>query len=52
VKLLRDPEFQKSMAAQLATGVHAYFTRTGIQLGVPSPSPVAPGDATTGAGGR
>lgn len=40
VKLLKDPEFQRDMARQLATGVVAYFKQAGVPLGG------APADST------
>ena len=36
VQLLRNAEFQRDMAKQLATGVVKYFAQAGIPLGVPS----------------
>ncbi|HEV2105866.1 MAG TPA: N-acetylmuramoyl-L-alanine amidase, partial [Candidatus Eisenbacteria bacterium] len=35
-RLLRDPGFQRRIADQLATGVRAYFARTGVNLGAPA----------------
>jgi N-acetylmuramoyl-L-alanine amidase len=32
-RLLRDPAFQKQIGKQLATGVRAYFERSGVSLG-------------------
>jgi N-acetylmuramoyl-L-alanine amidase len=41
-RLLRNPDFQKKIAGQLADGVRAYFDRAGVELR---------GD-TAGTGGR
>jgi N-acetylmuramoyl-L-alanine amidase len=37
VKLLKDPEFQKQMGKQLATGVVEYFKQAGVPLGGTQP---------------
>lgn len=43
VRLLRDAEFQRDMAKQLATGVKTYFTQAGVPLGAPAaPTGAAP----------
>ena len=38
-RLLRDPEFQKQMGKQLATGVREYFSKAGIGLADPGRDP-------------
>ena len=38
VQLLRDAEFQRNMAKQLATGVVKYFAQAGVPLGTPAKS--------------
>ncbi len=47
VKLLNDPEFQRSLGRQLATGVVSYFAAAGVKLSAPADSTHATG--TTGA---
>ncbi len=39
-RLLRNPDFQKRMARQLASGVQLYFQRTGVELRSPAADPV------------
>ena len=43
VRLLRNPDFQHEMGHQLATGVTAYFDRSGIQLQPPADPPATSG---------
>jgi N-acetylmuramoyl-L-alanine amidase len=45
VKLLRDPEFQRQLGKQLATGVVAYFGAAGVKLGGAADSTRAGGPA-------
>jgi len=48
-KLLKDPNFQKSMGRQLASGVRDYFQRAGIGLASP-PAGIGSGPTSSGRG--